>query len=74
MNLIEQLYYGELNPFEHPPLNEDEYYRLAAQTADNETALLNGMTEEQKEKYKKYYDSASRHHLTETRPSPSTPA
>lgn len=67
MKLLEKLYYGELIPFEHPALDHDEWHSLVSQVAKDETALLDGMTDEQKEKYKTYYASASRHHAAETR-------
>lgn len=66
MNLLEKLYYGELIPFEHPALDHDKWRSLVARVARDETDLLDGMTEAQKEKYQKYYDSASRHHAAET--------
>lgn len=67
MNLLEKLYYGELIPFEHPALDQDKWHSLVSQVVEAETALLDGMTEEQKEKYQKYYEAASRHHACETR-------
>ena len=66
MNLLEKLYYGELIPFEHPALDQDKWHSLVSQVVEAETALLDGMTEEQKEKYQKYYEAASRHHSAET--------
>ena len=67
MKFLEKLYYGELTPFEHSPLEAEEWKRLAAQVAEDENALFDGMTDEQMEKYRKYYDSAARHHVMETR-------
>lgn len=66
MKLIEQLYYGELIPFEHPPLHPDKWQELIHQVTADEDALLAGMTDEQRQKYQAYYDSASRHHAEET--------
>ena len=67
MKFLEKLYYGELTPFEHSPLDRDEWKRLVLQVSEDETALFDGMTDEQMEKYRKYYDSAARHHVLETR-------
>lgn len=69
MSLLEKLYYGEPIPFEHSPLDQEQWNDLIAQVAADETALLADMTAEQKEKYKKYYESASHHHAYETRDS-----
>ena len=66
MTLIEQLYYGELIPAAHPPLNPDKWRDLIRQVTAAEDALLDGMTDEQRQKYQAYYDSASRHHAEET--------
>lgn len=67
MNLIEKLFYGELVPFEASPLDPDEWKRFVSQVAKDETALLEGLNDEQKAKYQSYYDSAARHHVVETR-------
>ncbi len=67
MNLLEKLFYGELIPFEAPARDTAEWKRLVAQVTKDETALCDGMTDEQMEKYRKYYDSAARHHVMETR-------
>lgn len=69
MNLIEKLFYGELVPFEASPLDPDEWKQQVSQVARDETALLDGLTDEQMEKYRSYYDSAARHHVLETRDS-----
>ena len=66
MSLIEQLYYGDLIPVEHPLLNPDKWRALIRQVTAAEDALLDGMTDEQRKKYQAYYDSASRHHAEET--------
>ncbi len=66
MSLIEKLFYGELIPFEIPPLNPDKWHELVKQVSLDEDALLDGMTDEQRQKYQAYYDSASRHHAEET--------
>ncbi len=65
MNLIEQLYYGELIPAAHPPLKLEKWRELIRQVTADEDALLDGMTDEQRQKYQAYYDSASRHHAEE---------
>ncbi len=69
MKLIEQLFYGELIPFEHSPLYPEQWRELIRQVTADEEALLDGMTDEQRQKYQAYYDSASRHHTEETRDS-----
>ena len=69
MKFLEKLFYGELTPFEQSPLDRDEWKRLVRQVTKDETALFDGMTDEQMEKYRKYYDSAARHHVMETRDS-----
>lgn len=67
MKFLEKLYYGELTLSEHAPLDRDEWKHLVSQVVEDETALFDGMTDEQREKYRKYYDSAARHHVMETR-------
>ena len=66
MNILKALYYGELIPFEHSPLNKEQYHKQVSQVSKDESSLLDGMTGEQKELYKKYYDSASKLHSEET--------
>jgi len=66
MSLIEKLFYGELIPAAHPPLNPDKWRELIHQVTADEDALLDGMTDEQRQKYQTYYTSASRHHAEET--------
>lgn len=66
MNLLEKFYYGELIPFEHPAHNYEEWKRLISQVVLDESVLLDGLNDEQKAKYKKYYESAARCHDKET--------
>lgn len=66
MNLLEKLYYGELIPFEAPARDAEKWKRLVSQVVRDETVLLDGMTDEQKDKYRKYYESVSRCHAGET--------
>jgi len=67
MKLLEKLYYGDLVPSELPALDRDEWRTLVSQVVREETALLDGMSGEQKEVYHRYYEAASRHHAVETR-------
>ena len=53
MNLLEKLYYGELLPLEHPALDQEKWRNIITQVTADETALLDDMTEEQKDRYKK---------------------
>jgi len=66
MSLIEKLFYGELIPFEIPPLNPEKWKELVKQVSLDEDVLLDAMTDEQRQKYQTYYTSASRHHAEET--------
>ena len=66
MNLLEKLYYGELLPLEHPALDQEKWRNIITQVTADETALLDDMTEEQKDRYKKYYKSTALLHSTET--------
>ena len=66
MSLIEKLFYGELIPFEIPPLNPEKWQELVKQVSCDEDVLLDAMTDEQRQKYQTYYTSASRHHAEET--------
>ena len=65
-SIIEELYYGNVLPFERRAPRGGEYARIIKYLSRNEEGLLETLTEAQKEIFEKYCDCASEmHDLTE---------
>lgn len=66
MNVLEELWYGNLEPSEFDSSSSKEYKELLHQVGRNEEKLLATMTKEQKELFSKYSDCVREFHsLTE---------
>ena len=57
MNVLEELWYGNLEPSEFDSSSSKEYKELLHLVGRNEEKLLTTMTEEQKELFSKYSDA-----------------
>lgn len=57
MNVLEELWYGNLEPSEFDFSSSKEYKELLHLVSRNEEKLLSTMTEEQKELFLKYSDA-----------------
>ena len=57
MNVLEELWYGNLEPSEFDSSYSKEYKELLHLVSRNEEKLLSTMTEEQKELFLKYSDA-----------------
>ena len=57
MNVLEKLWYGNLEPSEFDSSSSKEYKELLHLVGRNEEKLLTTMTEEQKELFSKYSDA-----------------
>ena len=57
MKLLEELWYGNIEPTEYDTASCREYKELLQQIAHNEEALLKNMTNEHKQLFSKYTDS-----------------
>lgn len=56
MNILEELWYGNIEPSEYDTSPEPEYKELLQLISRNEDKLLATMTEEQKELFSRYTD------------------
>lgn len=62
MNVLEELWYGSLEPSEFDSSSSKEYKELLHLVSRNEEKLLASMTEEQKELFSKYSDTLREFH------------
>ena len=58
MNILEEFWYGNIEPAEYDTSSGKEYKELLQLISRNEDKLLAAMTEEQKELFTKYADSS----------------
>lgn len=56
MNVLEELWYGNLDPSEFDSSSSKEYKELLHLVSRNEEKLLSTMTKEQKELFSRYFD------------------
>ena len=56
MNLLEELWYGNIDPWEYDASPSEEYKELIRLISRNEEKLLATMTEEQKDLFARYMD------------------
>ncbi len=61
MNVLEEFWYGNLNPAEYDSCAGKEYKELLRLISRNEDQLLATMTEEQKEMFSRYTDCIREH-------------
>ena len=66
MNIIEDLWYGNISPWERPFKRDGAYAELLALVIRHQEDLLGRLNDEEKEIFEKYCDCASEmHDLTE---------
>ena len=61
MNILEEFWYGNLDPAEYDANTSKEYKEILRLISRNEEKLLATMTEEQKELFKRYTDCVREH-------------
>ena len=61
MNILEEFWYGNLDPAEYDANPSKEYKELVRLISKNEEKLLATMTEEQKELFSRYTDCVREH-------------
>ena len=61
MNILEEFWYGNLNPAEYDANTSKEYKQIFRLISRNEEKLLATMTEEQKELFTRYTDCVREH-------------
>ena len=64
MKLLEELWYGNIEPTEYDTSTCKEYKELLQEITRNEEILLKNMTNEQKQIFFKYTDSVRQHQTT----------
>lgn len=62
MNVLEEFWYGNLDPAEYDANTSKEYKEIIRLISRNEEKLLAIMTEEQKELFFRYTDCVREHH------------
>ena len=62
MNVLEELWYGNMDPSEFASSSSKEYKELLHLVSRNEEKLLASMTDEQKELFSKYSDCVREFH------------
>jgi len=60
MKILDQLYYGNINPSEHSFAGSREVQQLAHKITEYETTLIAGLTEEQKKLFRNFDDCVTR--------------
>lgn len=65
MKVIEELYYGNIDPFEHGVQHKSEQKQLCGYICRHEDALKAGLSDTQKETLEKLQDSTSELHRLE---------
>ena len=63
MNVLEEFWYGNLEPSEYDSCSTKEYKEVLQLISRNEEKLLATMTEEQKELFAKYTDCVREHQV-----------
>ena len=63
MNILEEFWYGNIEPAEYDTSSGKEYKELLQLISRNEDKLLATMTEEQKELFTKYADCVREYHF-----------
>ena len=63
MNILEELWYGNIEPAEYDISPSKEYKELLQLISRNEDTLLATMTDEQKELFTKYADCVQEHQV-----------
>ena len=61
MNVLEEFWYGNLDPAEYDSCTGKEYKEILRLISRNEDKLLETMTEEQKELFSRYRDCVREH-------------
>ena len=61
MNVLEDFWYGNLDPAEYDANSSKEYKKLVRLIGRNEEKLLATMTEEQKDLFSRYTDCVREH-------------
>ena len=61
MNVLEEFWYGNLNPAEYDSCTTKEYKELLKLISKNEEKLLATMTDEQRELFSRYTDCVREH-------------
>ena len=61
MNILEELWYGNLDPAEYDSCTTKEYKELLKLISRNEEKLLATMTDDQKELFSRYTDCVREH-------------
>ena len=61
MNVLEEFWYGILNPAEYDACPDEEYKELIRLISRNEEKLLETMTEEQRDIFSRYSDCVREH-------------
>ena len=64
MNILEEFWYGNIEPAEYDTSSGKEYKELLQLISRNEDKLLATMTEEQKELFTKYADCVRKYQVT----------
>ena len=64
MNILEEFWYGNIEPAEYDTASSKEYKKLLQLISRNEDKLLATMTEEQKELFTKYADCVREYQVT----------
>jgi len=61
MNVLKELWYGNLDPTEYDACPDEEYKELIRLISRNEEKLLETMTEEQRDIFSRYSDCVREH-------------
>lgn len=61
MNVLEEFWYGNLNPAEYDACPDEEYKELIRLISRNEEKLLETMTDEQRDIFSRYSDCVREH-------------
>ena len=61
MNVLEEFWYGNLDPAEYDACPDEEYKELIRLISRNEEKLLETMTDEQRERFSRYSDCVREH-------------
>ena len=61
MNILEEFWYGNIEPAEYDTSSSKEYKELLQLISRNEDKLLETMTEEQKDLFSRYTDCVRKH-------------
>ena len=62
MRILEEFWYGNIEPTEYDTSSNKEYKKLVELICRNEEKLRATMTDEQKERFEKYTDCVREHH------------